>query len=112
VKTIIGVVLSMRFAHRYGLCHGHLTGDNGVFDDDGLNQICHFCQDSLPEVGADSEAMAEVVGFSGENWRPAADVRAFAELLSRIIIGNSAEESGNSQSVPSFVLEMVERGQS
>jgi hypothetical protein len=56
--------------------------------------------------------MSEVGGFSGESWRPAADVRAFSELLSRIVHGDSAEESGSSLSVPAFVLEMIERGQS
>jgi hypothetical protein len=56
--------------------------------------------------------MAEIGGFSGEGWRPAADVREFAELLSRIVIGDSAEEIGSSQSVPGFVLEMIERGRS
>jgi serine/threonine protein kinase len=111
-KPIVGVVLSMRFAHSFGLLHGHLAGDNIVFDDDGLVQICDFCVTSSSEVNGNSEAMAEVGGFSGKGWRPAADVRAFAELLSRIVIGNSAEESGCRLSVPAFVLKMIERGQS
>jgi hypothetical protein len=58
------------------------------------------------------EAIAEVDGFSGESWRPAADVRAFAELFSRIVIGDSANESGSSRSVPGNVLDMIHRGQS
>jgi hypothetical protein len=56
--------------------------------------------------------MTEVGGFSGEGWRPAVDIRAFAELLSRIVIGDSAEERGYSLSVPIFVLNIIERGQS
>jgi serine/threonine protein kinase len=112
VKTIVGIVLAMRFAHSFWLLHGDLTGANVVFDDEGLIQICDFCVQSLSEVGGNSEAIAEVGGFSGEGWRPAADVRAFAKLLSSIVIGDSAEETGSSQSVPGFVLEMVERGQS
>jgi hypothetical protein len=40
VKAIVGIVLSMRFAHSFGLLHGHLTGDNVLFDEDGLVQIC------------------------------------------------------------------------
>jgi serine/threonine protein kinase len=112
VKAIVGIVLGMRFAHSFGLLHEHLTGDNVVFDDDGLIQICDFCQNSLSEVGGNSEAMAEVGGFSGEGWRPDADVRAFTELLSRIVIGDSAEERGCSLSVPEFVFDMIERGQS
>jgi hypothetical protein len=35
-KTIAGIVLSLRFAHSFGLLHGQLTGDNVVFGDDGL----------------------------------------------------------------------------
>jgi serine/threonine protein kinase len=112
VKAIVGIVLSMRFAHSFGLLHGHLTGDNVVFNDEGLIQICDFCEKSLSEVGDNSEATAEVGGFSGEDWRPAADVKAFAELLSRIVIGDSAEERGRNVSVPGFVMEIIERGQS
>jgi hypothetical protein len=67
---------------------------------------------SLSEIVRNSEAMTEVGGFSGESWRPAADVRAFAELLSRIVIGDSAEKGGCSLSVPAFVLQKIERGQS
>jgi serine/threonine protein kinase len=85
VKAIVGIVLSMRFAHSFGLLHGHLTSDNVLFDDTGMLQVSDFCLNSLSVVGGNSEAMAEVGGFSGEGWRPAADVRAFAELLSRII---------------------------
>jgi serine/threonine protein kinase len=111
-KAIVGLVLSMRFAHSFGVLHGHLTGDNVVFDDDGLIQISDFCVTNFSEVGGNSEAMAEVGGFSAENWRPAVDVRAFAELLSRIVIGDSAHESELRLSVPGFILNMIEKGQS
>jgi serine/threonine protein kinase len=112
VKAIVGIVLGMRFTHSFGLLQGHLTGDNVIFDEEGLIQICDFCVKSLSEVVGNSEVLSEVGGFSGEDWSPAADVRAFAELLSRIVIGDSAEESGSSLSVPGFVFEMIERGQS
>jgi serine/threonine protein kinase len=112
VKAIVGIVLSMRFAHSFGLLHGHLTGDNVLFNNDRLVQICGFCQNSLSDVGGNSEAMVEVGGFSGEGWRPAADVRAFAELFSRIVIDDSAEERGCSRSVPGFVMKMIERAHS
>jgi serine/threonine protein kinase len=111
VKVIVGIVLSMRFAHSFGLLHGHLTGDNVLFDEDGLIQICNFCEKSVSGVAGNSEVIAEVGGFSGECWRPTADVRAFEELLSKIVIGDSAEERGRNVSVPKFVLEMIERGQ-
>jgi serine/threonine protein kinase len=112
VKAIVGIVLSMRFAHSFGLLHGHLTGDNVFFDEDGLIQICDFYVKSLSEIIGYSEAISEVGGFSGEFWKPNADVGAFAELLSRIVIENSAKESRCSLLVPEFVLEMIERGQS
>jgi serine/threonine protein kinase len=112
VKAIIGIVLGMRFAHSFGLWHEHLTEDNVVFNDEGLIQICNFCAKSLSAVGDNLEPMAEVRGFSGEGWRPEADVKAFTELLSKIVIGDSAEESGSSPSVPAFVLKMIEIGQS
>jgi hypothetical protein len=112
VKAIVGIVLSMLFAHSFGLLHGHLTGDNVIFDHEGLIQNCDFCVKSLSEIGCNSEAMAEVEGFSEEDWRPAADVRAFAELLSQIVIADSTKECGGSLSVPEFVLNIIERGQS
>jgi serine/threonine protein kinase len=99
VKGIVGIVLSIRSAHSFGLLHGHLTSDNVLFDDNGVVQISDFCEKSLSEVERNSEAMAEVEGFSRERWRPEADVRTFAELLSRIVIGDSAEEGGSSLSV-------------
>jgi serine/threonine protein kinase len=111
-KAIVGIVLSMRFAHSYGLLHGDLTANNVIFDEDGVIQICDFCVKSLSEVGGNSDAIAEVGGFSGENWRPDADIRGFAELLSKIVIGDSSEESRTSQSCPAFVLKMIEQGQS
>jgi serine/threonine protein kinase len=112
VKAIVAIVLSVRFGHSFGLLHGHLTGDNVVFDNEGLIHICDFCVKSFSDVGGNGETIAELGGFSGEGWRPAADVRAFAELLSRIVIADSTRERGGSLRVPAFVLKMIERGQS
>jgi serine/threonine protein kinase len=111
-KAIVGIVLSMRFAHSYGLVHGHFTANNVLFDEDGVIEICDFCVKSLSEVGGNSEAIVEVGGFSKESWRPEADVRGFAELLSQIVIDGSSEENRISQSVPAFVLKTIEQGQS
>jgi serine/threonine protein kinase len=111
-KAIVGVVLSMRFARSLGLLHGHLTGDNILFDEDGVIHICDFCLKGMSEVEGNSEVIAEVGGFSGANWSPDADVRGFAELLSKIVIGGSCEERGRSGSVLAFVLKMMEQGQS
>jgi hypothetical protein len=66
----------------------------------------------LSEVGGNSEAIARVGGFPGDNWRPAPTVRSFAEHLSRIVIRDSAEEIGCGSSVPAFVLKILEKRQS
>jgi serine/threonine protein kinase len=42
-KAIVAVVLGLRFAHSLGLFHGHLTGNNILFDDDGMVRPCDFC---------------------------------------------------------------------
>jgi hypothetical protein len=55
-----------------------------------IDSDLRLCVKSFSEVGGNSNVMVEVGGFSGESWRPGADVRAFAELL----------------------LEKIERGQS
>jgi hypothetical protein len=110
-KAIVGIVLSMRFAHSFGFLQGHLALDKVLFDDDVV-QISDFYLDNLSEVGGKSEATDEIGGFSGEGWRPDTDVGAFAELLSTIGRGESADESGCSLSVPGFVLKMIKRGQS
>jgi hypothetical protein len=88
-----------------------LTGDNVLFDDDAVIHICDFRVKSLKEVANNSDAMAEVGGSSGKHWRPDVDVKAFTELLSRIVIGDSAEKGRCSLSVARFVLEMIERRQ-
>jgi serine/threonine protein kinase len=111
-KAVVGIVLSMRFAHSYGLLHGHLTANNVLFDDDGVVQICDFCMERLSEVGGNSEAIAEIGSLSEENWRPDADIRGFTELLSKIVIGGSSEESRTSGSIPAFIRKMIEQGQS
>jgi hypothetical protein len=33
-KPIVGIVLGMRFAHSFGLLHGHLTANTILFDND------------------------------------------------------------------------------
>jgi hypothetical protein len=86
VKVIVAHVLSMRFAHSLGLLHGHLTGQNVIIDNDGFIQIYDCCLKSLSELGGNSKAMEDVGDFSGKRCRPDADVKPFAELLSRIVM--------------------------
>jgi hypothetical protein len=49
-KAIAGIVLGLRFAHSFGLLHGHLTGNNIFFDSDHCIQIVDF-QAIVFEVG-------------------------------------------------------------
>jgi hypothetical protein len=37
-----GLVLGLRFAHSYGLLHGHLTGNTVFFNENGVIQITDF----------------------------------------------------------------------
>jgi hypothetical protein len=41
-KSIVGVVLGLRFAHSLGLLHGHLIVNNMLFNEDGVIQIIVF----------------------------------------------------------------------
>jgi serine/threonine protein kinase len=111
-KTIVGLVLGMRFAHSFGLLHGHLTGNNILFDGDGMIQISDFCLSSLREQEEVQSTMAEVGGFSGEIWTPKADVQAFFKLLSDIVIGISSEHGGHGREIPLFISEMIEKRRS
>jgi serine/threonine protein kinase len=51
-KVIAGIVLSLRFAHSFGLIYGHLTSQNIVFDVDHRIQITEFYP-TLVEVELD-----------------------------------------------------------
>jgi hypothetical protein len=57
-----------------------------------------------------SSGMVDVGGFFGECRIPTSDVRAFAEVLSEIIMGGSKVEGVSRPDVPGFVVEIIERG--
>jgi serine/threonine protein kinase len=111
-KAVVSLVLGLRFSHSLGLLHGHLTGNNVYLKEDGMIQMTDFCLNGLRQLERNPTAKVDVGGFSGESWTPKVDVRAFAGLLSEIVIGTSGEQGGYVPSVPSFVLKMIERGQS
>jgi hypothetical protein len=48
--------------------------------------------------------------FSEEDWTLTADIRAFAEILSVIIVGTWDGQCGRTPSVPTFVSEIIEAG--
>jgi serine/threonine protein kinase len=111
-KAVACLVLGLQFVHSQGLLHGHLTANNIFFDEDGTIQICDFCMNGLRELESNSGGTVDVGGFCGENWTPKVDVRAFAGILSEIVVGASAEQGGRGPGIPSFVSRIIEKGQS
>jgi serine/threonine protein kinase len=111
-KAAVALVLGLRFAHSLGLFHGNLTGNNVIFNDDGVLQITDFCVTGLGEDGDNEGSKADLGGFSGEKLTPNADVRAFTKILSEIVIGGSNQQDDGVSRLPLFVSEMIERGQS
>jgi hypothetical protein len=111
-KAVVGLIFGLRFVHGLGLLHGHLTGNNVVFDEDGVIQITDFCLNNLGACERNEDTKTEVQGFSGENWTPQADIQAFASIFSEIVIGASPQQGGRRPIVPSFVSEIIEREQS
>jgi serine/threonine protein kinase len=114
-KVVAGIVLGIRFAHSHGLFHGHLTGNNILFDSDHCIQIVDFKPIGLEVVESGSESEAEegrrVGGFSGQRWTPQTDISAFASILFEIVVGRPANgEVSVPTNIPYFVSEIIETG--
>jgi hypothetical protein len=109
-KTVAGILLGLRYAHSFGLLHGHLTTNNIILDGTGMVQITDFCVRGLGCVEGNEWIHEDVGGFSGENWTVKEDVRGFARILSAIVASSSAGESEHSPWIPSFVPEIIEIG--
>jgi hypothetical protein len=60
----------------------------------------------------DDGVMVDAGGFSGDNWSPKEDVRAFSGLFSEIISSGSGGQGMYGPIVPSFAPEIIEKGQS
>jgi hypothetical protein len=74
-------------------------------------QITDFCTKSLIDLKCTRGAEADIGGFSGESWRPKADVRAFSVILSEIVSETSGGQERRGAYVPSFISGIIERGQ-
>jgi serine/threonine protein kinase len=93
-KTIAGIVLGLQYAHSLELLHGHLTGNNILFDSDHCIQIVGF----TPNLD----------GFSGEGWTPEKDIVAFVSILSEIVFGNPPQDKSAIPTViPDFVSNII-----
>jgi serine/threonine protein kinase len=66
-KTVIGLVLVLRFAHNLELLHGNLKARNVLFDTDGSIQIADFCMNRLSECEG-SDCRIGMGHFFGEGW--------------------------------------------
>jgi hypothetical protein len=114
VKAVAGIVLSLRFAHAFGLIHGHLSSEHIAFHVDHRFQITNSCFNRLADE--ESEKGADV--FSGERWSPDPDVRGFTSILFEIIVGHPPMLSGivNDEEIlrtdiPVFVSELMASAQ-
>jgi serine/threonine protein kinase len=101
-KAVAGIVLGLRFAHSFGLIHGHLTTDNIVFDLNHHIQITDFLS-CLSGNG--------LSGFSREGWNPEMDIRGFVLILFEIVVGRPAKDEADIPAdVPEFIREMIKAG--
>jgi hypothetical protein len=97
-KTIAGLVFGLRFAHSFGLLHGHLTGNTIFFDENGVIQITDFWVNSFGGLEDEDGVMI--------------DIRAFTRIFSEIVVGGSAEHGCGGSNIPSFVMEILANGES
>jgi hypothetical protein len=93
------------------LFHGHLTGNNILFDSDHCIQIVDFRPIRL-EIGEnENEEGTELGGFSGEGGRPEQDIQAFASILFEIVVGRPATgETSIPANIPAFISMMIRSG--
>jgi serine/threonine protein kinase len=108
-KAIAGIVLALGFAHSLGLIHGHLTGNDILFDSDHCIQIVDF-KPILLEVGeSKSEERTQPFGFSGEGWTGERDIEAFVSILSELVFGHPPlDETAIHTAIPDFVFTIIE----
>jgi hypothetical protein len=103
-------VLSLRFAHSFGLIHGNLNSKNISFDVDHRIQIT-----DLDRIGQEAGAREKNSdGFSMDT-----DVRGFALILVEMVVGHLvmvSEAVTNQtiigQDIPMFVSELIAARQS
>jgi serine/threonine protein kinase len=112
-KAIAGIVLGLQFAHSLGLCHGHLTGNNILFDSDHCIQIVDFNPIFL-EVGEseiESEEGIQLGAVSGKGWTPERDIQAFASILCELMFDGSPQgEASISTGILDFISRIIKSG--
>jgi serine/threonine protein kinase len=118
-KAIAGIVLGLRFAHSLGLVHGHLTGNNILFDSDHCIEIVDFHPIALEvsevEIEGESENESEEGSqfnrFSRQEWTAQRDIQAFASILFELVSGRPLEgEASSLTGIPDFVSRIIKSG--
>jgi hypothetical protein len=104
-KTIVSLVLGLRFAHSHGILHGQLTMKDVRLNSDGMTEIHNFSVNGFGAFTGNADVRADDGSFSGEHWTPKGDIEAFTTIFSEIVIGASGDSC-------SFVSHIIGRGQS
>jgi hypothetical protein len=97
------------------LFHGRLSARSILFDLNHCIQIVNFDPIVLEAVESESESETEegmqLGGISGEGLRRARDIQAFALILLKIVVGESATGAASiPASVPDFVTKIIKLG--
>jgi serine/threonine protein kinase len=118
-NAVAGIVLGLRFAHSFGLIHGHLNSRDILIDSDYRIEITDFGVMGDDTEENESDGDVGVGAFLGAGWSSKIDIEGFVSILIEIIVGHPATQSdvSNGQSifppdVPMFVLELIAEGQS
>jgi tRNA A-37 threonylcarbamoyl transferase component Bud32 len=110
-KAVAGIVLGLQFAHSLGLLHGHLTGNNILFDSDHCIQIVNFHPIVLEVGELESDNEAQTVGISGKGWTAERDIEAFASILFELLFGYPPQgEASIPTDIPDFVSRIIKSG--
>jgi serine/threonine protein kinase len=108
-KAIAGIVLGLRFAHSLGLIHGHLTGNNILFDSDHCIQIVDF--DPIHLKFGEMENETQLGRFSREGWTPERNIEAFGSILFELMFGRPPQsEVSIPMGIPKFVSGIIRTG--
>jgi serine/threonine protein kinase len=110
-KAVAGLVLGLRFARGLGLIHGHLTGNNVLFDSDHCIQIVDFNLMVLEVSERERREGTQLGGFSRKGWTPERDIQAFASILSELVFGRPPQRKTSIPTgIPDFVSSLITSG--
>jgi serine/threonine protein kinase len=112
-KAVAGIVLGLRFARSLGLVHGHLIGNNILFDSDHCIQIVDFHSIVLEFSESEGEETTQLGGFSGQGPEPEKNIEGFASVLSELVLGGAPPgEVFIPTGIPDFVSKLIKSGRS